>query len=259
MISDLEIGPTSDKVLIEKGVNSFGPLISILIPAHNEERTLESVLDRTESVIKSLGAPYEIIIIDDGSTDQTRDIISKRNIVFLRNHKNCGKGHALRTGFKYCKGNIIVTMDADGSHQAEELPRLIQPIIKEECSVVIGSRFKGYIEQGAMKKTNFIGNMFFNFLMFLFTGKLLTDTQSGFRAFQRNVLFSLNLSSDGYDIETEMTAQLLKNRFHVKEVPIYCTKPQRKSGLEVFADGLKILKTIFRVFLKRRRGSSSGR
>jgi len=251
LVSVIRINHTTHNALVDKKITQLGPFISILIPAHNEEGSLENVIGRTQRVLKSLGNPYEIIVVDDGSTDQTCDVAYKRDVSIIRNYRNCGKGHALQTGFNYCSGSIIVTIDADGSHQPEELPQLITPLFKDEYDVVIGSRFKGCIEKGALKRTNLIGNMIFNFLIFLLSGKLLTDTQSGFRAFKKSTLSHLNLTSSRYEIESEMTAEMLKRRFRIKEVPIYCKKPQRPSGLRAFKDGHKIVRTILKTFLRR--------
>jgi hypothetical protein len=150
-------------------------------------------------------------------------------------------------------------MDADGSHQPEELPYLINPLLKNECDVVIGSRFKGQVEAGAIKRTNFVGNVIFNIVFFLFSGEWLTDTQSGFRALRRDVLSSLNLTSARYEIESEMTAELLMKGFQIREVPTFCAKPKRPSGLRTFRDGYRILATILKTFLKRNGNGSRKR
>jgi len=237
--------------LIEKTTATPNPVISVLIPAHNEEGSIENVIHRTQKVLIELGYPYEIIVIDDGSTDQTCNAAFKNDVFILRNYRNCGKGHALQVGFSSCRGDIIVTMDADGSHQPEELPYLLNPLFKNECDVVIGSRFKGQMEEGAIKRTNFVGNMFFNIVILLLSREWLTDTQSGFRAFKKDVLPNLSLTSARYEIESEMTVELLKNKFQIKEVPTYCAKPQRPSGLKAFRDGYRILKVILRTSLRR--------
>jgi len=229
---------------MEKSSLSYLPLISVVIPAFNEEATLGNVINRARRTLENMGNPYEIIVVDDGSTDQTRHIAFKKGVMMVRSHKNRGKGYALKIGLNRCRGDIIVTIDADGSHQPEELPKLVRPIMKNEVDMIIGSRFKGQLEDGAVKRVNMIGNKLFNVLIFLLTGKLLTDTQSGFRAFSRNVLSNLNVRSAGYEIDSEITVELFKKGFMVSEVPIKCTCSLRNSRLRAFHDGYKILKTI---------------
>lgn len=232
--------------------NHSEPLISVIIPAYNEEKALDDVIRRTKKVFQDLNTLYEIMVVDDGSTDRTCHVANLKDVVVIRNHKNHGKGHALRTGFNRCNGNIIVTMDADGSNQPEELPHLLRPILKNEFKVVVGSRFKGSVEEGAIQKTHLIGNRIFNFLIFLLLRKWLTDTQSGFRAIEKNVLLNLNLRSMGYNIESEMTVELIKKGFEISEVPISCSKPVGNvSRIKAFQDGCKILGTIFETFFRK--------
>jgi glycosyltransferase involved in cell wall biosynthesis len=259
LVSVIEPNHTTNEVLIEKTIATAGPMISVLIPAHNEEVSIEKVIHRAQKTLMELGHPYEIIVVDDGSTDETCNAAYRKDVLILKNYRNCGKGHALQTGFSFCKGDIIVTMDADGSHQPEELPYLINPLLKNECDVVIGSRFKGQVEAGAIKRTNFVGNVIFNIVFFLFSGEWLTDTQSGFRALRRDVLSSLNLTSARYEIESEMTAELLMKGFQIREVPTFCAKPKRPSGLRTFRDGYRILATILKTFLKRNGNGSRKR
>jgi len=240
------------QILTDNRTNHSSPSISIVIPAYNEEKSLGTVIWRTREALQNLRNPYEIIVVDDGSTDQTSFVANKKDVAVVKNHKNCGKGDALKIGFSYCKGDIIVTMDADGSNQPEELPQLIRPILKDEFDVVIGSRFRGSIEKGAIKSMNLIGNRIFNLIVFFFSRKRLTDTLSGFRAMKREVLSTLNMVSVGYEIEAEMTIELIKKGFTIDEVPINCAKPiGRVSMLNTFGDGLKIMKTIFKTCLRR--------
>jgi glycosyltransferase involved in cell wall biosynthesis len=240
------------QVLTDNRTIQSDRLISIIIPAYNEEKSLGTVIRRTRKTLQNLYNPYEIIVVDDGSTDRTSFVANKEDVTVVKNHKNCGKGDALKIGFSYCKGDIIVTMDADGSNQPEELLHLLQPILKNDCDVVIGSRFEGSIEKGAIKTINRIGNRIFNVMIYLLYGRLLTDTQSGFRAFKKKTLANLNLLSVGYEIETEMIIEIIKEKLSISEVPINCTRPEKGiSKLRTFHDGWKILKTIFRTYFRR--------
>lgn len=237
-------------ILLGKSKPAYSRSISVVIPAFNEEETLESVIHRTRRTLDLMGNAHEIIVVDDGSTDQTCNIASKEGVTIVRNHRNGGKGRALKMGFDRCNGEVIVTIDADGSHQPEEVPKLISPIIKNEVDMVIGSRFNGQMEEKAVKTVNIIGNKLFNVFIFLLSGRRLTDSQSGFRAFSRDVLSNLNVRSKGYEIESEITVELIQKGFVIGEVPIKCTCAPRNSRLRAFRDGCKILKTIISTYFR---------
>jgi len=220
-------------------------VISVVIPAYNEEKTMGNVISDTISVMESLEMPYEIIVVDDGSTDNTRQTATKYKATVLSNGKNQGKGNALRKGFQYAQGDIVVTIDADGAHRPKEIPGLIYPLFNG-VDMVTGSRFLGG-GRDSTSKLNRLGNLLFNITIMILTGKRITDSQTGFRAFKKEVLQKLNLESLGYEIETEITVKGLKNGFIYQEKPISCE--QRKysiSKLKILSDGTKILQTILR-------------
>ncbi|MHA1834062.1 MAG: glycosyltransferase family 2 protein [Candidatus Baldrarchaeia archaeon] len=225
-------------------------VISVVIPAYNEEKTIEEVLSKTISVMESMGKPYEIIVVDDGSTDNTRQIVSKYKVTVLSNGANKGKGYALRKGFKYARGQIIVTLDSDGSHDPKEIPKLIDPLYNG-VDIAVGSRFLGNGENSTTK-LNRIGNKIINTIIMTLTRKYITDSQTGFRAFKREVIEKLHLSADGYEIETELTVKGLKNGFKYQEIPIDCRKRTHDySKLRILQDGLKIVKTILEAKVRR--------
>ncbi len=222
------------------------PVVSVIIPAYNEEKTIGEVISNTVSVMKNLNVPFEIIVVDDGSMDRTREIASKYNVKVLTNTTNRGKGYSLQRGFREAKGEIIITLDADGSHDPKEIPKLITPLFNG-VDIAIGSRFLNGNGNKTTSKLNLVGNFIFNVLIFSLTGKLITDSQTGFRAYKKRVLEEIEVESTGYEIETELTVKGLKNGFVVKEEPINCKK--RKDGfskLSAFSDGVKILKTILK-------------
>jgi len=215
----------------------------VVISAYNEEKTIGNVISDTTSIMDSLDVPYEIIVVNDGSTDKTGLIAHSHKATVLSNKINRGKGYSLRNALKHTQGDIIVTIDADGEHKPKEIPDLIEPLFNG-TDIVAGSRFLG-TQRHATKKLNQIGNFFFNATIMTLTGKRVTDSQTGFRAIKRHVLEMLNLESDGYEIETEITVKGLRNGFVFKEKPI--TVERRKysiSKLKIIADGTKILKTI---------------
>lgn len=220
-------------------------VISVVIPAYNEEKTIGGVIEETIQVMDSLGMPYEIIVVDDGSTDRTREVASRYKATVLVNERNQGKGYAMKKGFQRAQGDIIVTIDADGAHNPKEIPDLLNPLFKG-ADIVTGSRFlEG--RKDHTSKLNALGNQFFNATIMVLTRKMITDSQTGLRAFKREFLRKINLESYGYEIETEITVKGLKNGFVLHEIPISCRKREYgNSKLRIFSDGLKILKTILK-------------
>jgi glycosyltransferase involved in cell wall biosynthesis len=222
-------------------------VISVVIPAYNEEKTIGNVIYSTISTMESLEKPYEIIVVDDGSNDNTRRIATRYKATVLSNGKNIGKGYALRKGFQYAQGDIIVTIDSDGTHKPKEIPDLIQPLFNG-VDIVAGSRFRGH-ENNSTSRLNRLGNFLFNTTIMILTGKHITDSQTGLRAFKKEVLQTFNLESVGYEIETEITVKGLKNGFVYQEKPVTCEKRKYNiSKLKILADGIKILKTIFKAY-----------
>jgi glycosyltransferase involved in cell wall biosynthesis len=220
-------------------------VVTVIMPAYNEEKTIGNVISDTASIMDGLGAPYEIIVINDGSTDKTGLIASNYKATVLTNETNRGKGYALRQALQYAQGDIIVTIDADGEHKPKEIPDLINPLLNG-TDIVAGSRFLGNHLQSTTK-LNRIGNFFFNIAIMTLTGKRVTDSQTGFRAIKRDVLDKLNLESDGYEIESEITVKGLRNGFAFKEKPISIERRKYSiSKLKLLSDGTKILKTILK-------------
>jgi len=226
---------------------SLQPKISIVIPCFNEEEGLKSVLPQVHEVMSKTGFPYEVIVVDDGSEDKTAEIAKKHYSKVLKNPCNQGKGIALQKGFKHAKGNIIITMDGDGSHKAEDIPRLIEPILKGEYELVIGSRFLSKTGNKTTSLLHIIGNKIFNYIIWLLNRKRLVDSQSGFRAFTKKLLSSVgDLTSEGYDLESEFiikSVKLFKDK--IIEVPIkIVNRLDGNSRIRIIPDGLKILKRI---------------
>jgi glycosyltransferase involved in cell wall biosynthesis len=219
--------------------------VTIIMPAFNEEKTISNVISNTGEVLDCLGLPYEIIVVDDGSTDKTRLVASSHKVTMLSNDHNRGKGYCLRKAMGYAHGDIIVTIDSDGEHQPKEIPDLISHVL-DGADIVAGSRFLGNsIEVTA--KINRLGNSIFNFVIMALTGQQITDSQTGFRAIKRSVLERLCLQSDGYEIETEITVKGLKKGYVLKELPITCVRRKHgQSKIKILSDGRKIMSTIVR-------------
>jgi glycosyltransferase involved in cell wall biosynthesis len=223
--------------------------ISVVIPAYNEEKTIDEVLIRTYKTMETIGLPYEIIVVDDGSTDKTRMLAERHKVTTLTNGTNKGKGHALKTGLQHAIGNMVITMDADGSHQPEEIPHILKPLLSG-ADIVTGSRFLGRRENGSIRALNVFGNHLFNFLIWILTRKHITDSQTGFRGFKQHVLEEIEITSEGYDVETELTVKALRNGYMIKEEPITCQR--RKEGnshLKPLHDGIRISRNIIKAYL----------
>jgi len=217
--------------------------VSVIIPAYNEQKTIGSIIEETTLIMDALGTPYEIIVVDDGSIDRTKEIACRYKATVIFNGKNQGKGYALRKGFQHAQGDIIITIDADGSHNPKEILDLINPLFNG-ADVVAGSRFLGR-DKNHTSKLHIVGNKLINMIIMIFTRKKITDSQTGLRAFKKEFLNKTNLQSCGYEIETEITVKSLKNGFTLKEIPISCERRKYNvSNLRILFDGFKILKTI---------------
>ena len=219
-------------------------MISVVIPAYNEEKTIVDVVSRTHAVMEMVRLPYEILVVDDGSTDHTRDLVPSSMAQLLTNGRNQGKGSALRRGFRQATGEIIVTIDSDGSHDPEDIRRLLTPVLNG-TDVVMGSRFVNGNGKKSTRKLNIFGNRLINLLIRFFTGKRITDSQTGLRAFKKKIIDRVTLTSKGYQVETELTVKSLRNGNKVKEISIDSVK--RKNGashLTPLYDGVRIFRTI---------------
>jgi glycosyltransferase involved in cell wall biosynthesis len=220
-------------------------VISVIIPAYNEEKTIGSVIEETIEVMDALGMPYEIIVVDDGSIDHTRESAGNYKVKVLSNGRNRGKGYALRKGFRNAQGNIIITMDADGSHNPREIPLLIKPLFNG-ADIVAGSRFMGR-RKDHTSKLHIFGNKIINMAIAVLARKLVTDSQTGLRAIKREVLQKISLESNGFEIETEIIVKGLKKGFKLQEMPINCRRRESgRSKLRTLQDGAKIFKTIIK-------------
>jgi glycosyltransferase involved in cell wall biosynthesis len=225
-------------------------LLSIIIPVYNEELTVGNVIDRVKNVMQKTGLKHEIIVVDDCSYDKSLEVAKKHNAKIYTLKEHLGKGYALRAGFAKAKGDIIITIDSDGSHRPEELPRVLAPILQDKADLVIGSRYLNQ-KNVASRKLNAFGVQIFNFLIQLLTGVAITDSQSGYRAMKREVLKNQKLKSGGYEIESEMLVKTAKKGFRVTEVPIsFQQRTYGRSGVDPMVDGSKILLSIILAYVK---------
>jgi glycosyltransferase involved in cell wall biosynthesis len=216
--------------------------ISIIIPTLNEEKNLPIVLEDVKSEMKKRKHRYEIIVVDGYSKDATVKIAKKHGCKII--YENIGKGHALRLGLAEAKGDVIVMMDADCSHRGLELGLLIEAI-NSGYDICMGSRF---IQGGGSDDITLfrrIGNKFFVFLVNRLWKTNYSDLCYGYRSFSRKAVNMMNLTQNGFGIETEISIQAAKNKLNILEIPSYeKSREFGKGNLRTFNDGWKILKTI---------------
>jgi len=216
-------------------------LLSIIIPMYNEELTVGNIIDRVKAAVERTGLPTEIIVVDDHSYDKSLLVAEKRGVKLYSLKQHLGKGYALRAGFAKAQGDVIVTIDSDGSHMPEELSEVLAPILRDEADLVIGSRYMNH-KRVAARRLNAFGVRMFNYFIELFTGVAITDSQSGYRAMKRDVLQSQKLYSGEYEIESEMLVKTARRKFRIAEVPIsFEQRTYGRSGVDPLLDGSKIL------------------
>jgi glycosyltransferase involved in cell wall biosynthesis len=225
-------------------------LLSIIIPVYNEELTIGDIIDRVKAVAPQVGLETELIVVDDHSYDHSLEVASKRGVKLYSLIQHSGKGFALRAGFAKTSGDVIVTIDSDGSHRPEELPEVLAPILNGHADLVIGSRYLNH-KHVAARRLNAFGVRLFNYSIQLLTGVAITDSQSGFRAMKREVLKSQTLKSGEYEIESEMLVKTAKKEFRIAEVPIsFEQRTYGRSGVDPLFDGFKIFLSIFSAYVK---------
>lgn len=233
-------------------------MISILIPVFNEEKTILKILTRVKKA-NTLGLKKEIIIINDGSTDQSQTKISQfkdqnpqLNLKSIKHQKNQGKGAALQSGFKSATGQILLIQDADLEYHPRYYPKLLKPILKNKTQVVYGSRLmKMNLVLFGKNRTpfpiHFIANKFLSFLTRLLFSFSITDMETGYKVISRQVYKKLHLTSKGFECEPEITAKILKLGFKIIEVPITTQPRGYQEGKKItFQDGIKALISLFK-------------
>ena len=199
------------------------PLLSILMPVYNEAQTLREIIQRVEAV--NLGdVRKELIIVDDGSKDGTREVLkqmaqdSQHKIYF--HGQNMGKGAALRTALTYAQGDIILIQAADLEYDPAEYTELIKPILEGRADVVYGSRLTGGKVARAFNFWHYLGNKMLTFVTNVLYNAILTDMETCYKVFRADVIKNFQIKSNKFDFEPEITAKILKRRYKLYEMPI---------------------------------------
>lgn len=212
--------------------------LSVIIPVYNEEKNVQEIIKR----VQATKLAKEIIVVDDGSQDGTRDILKKldgkKKVRVILHEKNRGKGAAVVTGMNSATGDIILIQDADLEYDPRDYPVLLQPIDEDLADVVYGSRFLG----AAHRVTMFwhqVANKMLTFMTNILYDSILTDMETGYKVFRREVIEGLTIRSRRFNFEPEFTAKILKRKYRIFEVPITFNPRD-------YADGKKIkLKDAF--------------
>ena len=198
-------------------------LFSIVIPCYNEKRTIASLLERVLSANLPEKVEREVIVVDDCSTDGTRETlagISDRRVKVLRHEKNLGKGAALRTGFARAAGDVVVVQDADLEYNPGEYGKLLKPILDGRADVVYGSRFMTTDERRILYYSHFVGNRFLTFASNVFTNMNLSDMETCYKMFRKEVLQKITIRENRFGFEPEITAKVARLKCRVYEVGI---------------------------------------
>lgn len=230
--------------------------VSILIPAYNEERTLRSIVRQVlETTLDAIDS-REIILVDDASTDKTRQIIMelaaehRDYILPVFHEKNKGKGASIRSAIEHASGDICIIQDADLEYDPSEYPILLKPILDGKADCVYGSRFAGHGSRRILYFWHSIGNKFLTLLSNCLTNLNLTDMETGYKVFRSSVLKTIPIRSNRFGIEPEITAKVAKRNLRIFEVPIsYYGRTYEQGKKITWRDGIAAIYTIFKYWI----------
>ncbi len=224
--------------------------ISVVIPVFNEKATIAEIVRRVQAV----DLPIEIFIVDDGSTDGTREILAELEdeaVNVILQPKNCGKGAALREGFKHATGDYVLVQDADLEYDPENYHTLLRPLIDGRADVVYGSRFLSTLEHRVLFFWHSVGNRLLTLISNMFTDLNLTDMETGHKAFRREVIQAIDLEQNRFGFEPEVTVKIARMKLRLYEVGISYSGRTYAEGKKIgWKDGWHALWCIVKYSLK---------
>lgn len=236
--------------------------LSVVMPVYNEEDTVAEIIRRVRAVDLTVPVGFgsdsgsavhlerDIIVVDDGSTDGTRDILrelkGQADTTVVYHERNQGKGAAVRTGLHHATGDIVLIQDADLEYDPRDYPLLLQPILENRAEVVYGSRFRGGPTR-AMFFWHMVGNRFLTLVTNVLYDSILSDMETCYKVFTRAVADKLHLTASGWGFDPEITAQILLNDYRIYEVPISYSGREFTEGKKIsWRDGFTVLWTLIR-------------
>jgi len=222
--------------------------LSVVVPVFNERNTLVEIVRRMRAVELPDGIEREIIVVDDGSNDGTRDVLNQlgdSTVRVVMHEANLGKGAALRTGFAHATGDYVLVQDADLEYDPEDWPKLLNPVLRGRARVVYGSRFTG--ERRNMLLLHWMGNRFLSMTTNVLFNTTLSDMETCYKLFDRDLVDDMKLQSNRFDIEAEITAKVLKRGIRIYEVPISYSGREFDEGKKItWRDGFAALWTLLK-------------
>jgi len=219
--------------------------LSIIIPAYNEEKTIQALLSKVKKADTGK-IKKEIIVVEDGSSDKTRDILEKeKGIIKVFHKKNHGKGYAIRTGLRKAAGDIIIIQDADLEYNPNEYSKLLRPILEGKTKVVYGSRFLK--KHKARYRMYYLGNIMLSLLTNILYFRKITDMETCYKMFAKDVIKNIRLRAKKFDFEPEITAKIIKKNYKIVEIPIEYKCREFKEGKKIsWKDGIKAVWYLFK-------------
>jgi glycosyltransferase involved in cell wall biosynthesis len=239
--------------------------LSVIVPVYNEIATINEILRRIRAVRLAVPIGYgeengavallerEIVVVDDGSTDGTRDCLraleGEPDLVMIFHECNQGKGAAVRTGLRQATGDILLVQDADLEYDPRDYPTLLQPILEGRAEAVYGSRFRGPTR--AMLFWHMVGNRFLTLVTNILYDTTLSDMETCYKVFSREIAQQLDLKATGWGFDPEITAQILRRGYRIYEVPISYTGREFEEGKKIsWRDALTVLWTLLKYRLQ---------